>query len=581
MAGLAAASALAFEVPAKLAIETVRVDRTAYEPGSQVLLEVAARIDDGWHVNSNTPTYDFLIPTTLELGLPADWPNPSLEWPPAKEQSFSFAEVPLSVFDGRFIARARVDIPATAASGSITVPLTLAYQACDDKSCLQPTEARGSIEIVVGSGGVETQPLETASVPGSASPGRATTSLLAMIAFGVLGGLILNLMPCVLPVLSLKVFALVRAAGQGRSEVRRGALATSFGIVVSFLALAVVAVGFREAGAAVGWGVQFQQPSFLVFLAVVIVLFALNLWGVFEITLPGALADAADAGSAREGLAGHFASGLFATLMATPCSAPFLGTAVSFALGQPASSTLVVFGAVGIGMALPYLLLAASPGAARWLPKPGAWMETLKGVMGFLLAAAGVWVLYVLGSLVSAESLALVQAGLLLLALAVWLRSRAHRPTARWVWFAVAAVTAVGAIAGVTPDTSRPSLETAGATGGISWTPFDEATALGLAAEGRLVFVDVTADWCLTCKVNEKLILAQPEVAAAFETHAVVAMKADWTRRDDTIAAYLQQFGRSGIPFYVLYRPDGNHHVFGEVLTVGAVLEALTDAANR
>jgi thiol:disulfide interchange protein len=192
-------------------------------------------------------------------------------------------------------------------------------------------------------------------------------------------------------------------------------------------------------------------------------------------------------------------------------------------------------------------------------------------------------VLYVLASLVTTESLAMVQASLLLLALAVWMRGRSTRPGARWVWLLIATATAAAAITAIGrgEHASGPrGLETPSAEGAISWTPFDETTALGLAAEGRLVFVDVTADWCLTCKVNEKLILARPEVAAAFEAHSVVAMKADWTRRDDTIAAYLQQFGRSGIPFYVLYRPDGNHHVFGEVLTVGAVLEALAVAAD-
>jgi thiol:disulfide interchange protein len=259
--------------------------------------------------------------------------------------------------------------------------------------------------------------------------------------------------------------------------------------------------------------------------------------------------------------------------MATPCSAPFLGTAVSFALGQPAAATFAVFAAVGIGMALPYLLLAASPSSAKWLPKPGAWMETLKGVLGFLLAGAGIWLLYVLAAIVSPEALAVVEAGLLTLALGLWLRNRAGHKV---VGTLLALLAAAGTIAVARPEAGErgPRLE-AEADGAIVWIPFDEATAEQLAAEGRLVFVDVTADWCLTCKVNERLVLARDGVREAFEEHQVVAMKADWTRRDDTIAAYLTKHGRTGIPFYVLYRPGSPPHVFGEVLTVDSVVEAV------
>ena len=258
-----------------------------------------------------------------------------------------------------------------------------------------------------------------------------------MLLLALVGGLILNAMPCVLPVLSLKVFGLVRSAGHGRSEVVRGALATAAGIIVSFLALAIAAIGAKAAGAAVGWGIQFQRPGFVAFLAVVVVLFCLNLWGLFEIPLPQRLArlggigigtgvstGASGASGPREGLAGHFFSGLFATLMATPCSAPFLGTAIGFALAQPAPVVFAIFAALGLGMALPYLLIAAAPGVARLLPRPGAWMETVRGVMGFLLAAAAVWLFYVLSSQVAPEQLAAIQLGLLGIALFTWIQHR-------------------------------------------------------------------------------------------------------------------------------------------------------------
>lgn len=362
-----------------------------------------------------------------------------------------------------------------------------------------------------------------------------------------------------------------------------GALATTAGILVSFWALALFAIGARAAGAAVGWGVQFQQPGFVTFLAIVVVLFSLNLWGLFEIPLPGRLANALGGGS-QEGAAGHFASGLFTTLMATPCSAPFLGTAVGFALAQSSGVILAIFSAVGIGMALPYLALAAAPGAARFLPRPGAWMETVKKVMGFLLAAAAVWLFYVLAAQVSPERLAMIELGLLLLALFVWARSRAvgtgalRHAAAAGIVLAIAGtlVLATRSDAGASPDGAGGPA----AASLIPWTEFDRAAAEELAASGRLVFVDVTADWCFTCKANERLVLETNETAALFREHEVVAMKADWTNRDDEIASFLADHGKYSIPFYLLYRPGDEPRPFAELLTKGALREAVESAAE-
>jgi suppressor for copper-sensitivity B len=382
-------------------------------------------------------------------------------------------------------------------------------------------------------------------------------------------------------VLSIKVFSLVKHASLTRREVALSGIATSLGILVSFWALAGAALVARQAGAAVGWGVHFQQPAFVAVLAVVVVLFSLNMWGIFEIRLPSRVATVA-AGGAREGLAGNFATGLFATLMATPCSAPFLGTAVGFALVQPAAIVLAIFTAVGLGMAAPYLLLAAWPRAARLLPKPGAWMVRLKEVLGFLLAGAAIWLFYVLAQQVDAAWLALVQLGLLLLALAVWLGR-----TARPGWRRAAALLAVaGAAAGTVwaaaaaPPPARRALGEA-PRGLIAWVPFERRQAERLAAAGTPVFVDVTADWCVTCKVNERLVLDTPEVAAAFAAGNVVAMRADWTRRDRGIGDFLAEHGRYGIPFYMLYRPGGDTHVFPELITRDLVVETVRQGGGR
>jgi suppressor for copper-sensitivity B len=590
---------------AKAELELV-ADRTSYAPGSPARFAARVAIEPGWHVNSNTPTFEWLIPTGLRLELPEGWPEPLIEYPPHAMKTFAFADEPLAVFDGEVVILAHLLIPETVAQDQVRITGVLSYQACDDAQCLPPTTARHELLVPIGAPGQPAPDPELFEAPRSGAareePDGARVSagggagsgprsgggpgLLTMLLLGALGGLILNAMPCVLPVLSLKVFGLVKSAGQGRSHVVGGALATAAGIVLSFWGLAAAAVGARAAGAAVGWGIQFQNPVFVTFLLVVVVLFCLNLWGLFEIRLPGFVARRAGAaGGAGESVAGHLATGLFATLMATPCSAPFLGTALAFALSQAAGTIFAVFTAVGLGMALPYLILAAAPGTARLLPRPGAWMDTLRKAMGFLLAGAAVWLLYVLGSQVSLERRAWIELALLGMALLLWLRHRAaagprvalvRRSAGAGVALLVLVALGVGWGAGAAQD----SIDAAAAGGHIAWEPFDRARAERLAAEGRLVFVDVTADWCFTCKVNERLVLETAPVAAAFERRGVVAMKADWTNRDDAIAAFLEDHGRYGIPFYLLYRPGAEPHLFGELISKDGVIRVLEEAAG-
>jgi suppressor for copper-sensitivity B len=459
----------------------------------------------------------------------------------------------------------------------------------------------------------------TTGGPGTRPAPAAGTSLAAILLLALAGGLILNAMPCVLPVVSLKVFGLLRSAAEGRREMVRGGLATTAGILASFWALAAIAAASAAAGKAAGWGVQFQSPGFVAFLAVVILLFCLNLWGLFEIRLPQALTRVPGA-APREGLAGHFASGLFATLMATPCSAPFLGTALGFALAQPAPVIFAVFTAVGIGLSLPYLLLAAVPGAVRFFPRPGPWMETLRGAMGFLLTGSVIWLLYVLSAQVSPERLAVVELGLIAVGFVTWLQRHAGEQTAaetvpasaspsrskiaagrfpraaawrratRWGGFAGIAALAAGLVLAAGAGAGTGGAGSAGSVGSamavqpaglIQWVSFDRARAEALAASGQLVFVDVTAQWCFTCKVNERWVLETPEVAGAFSRHNVLAMRADWTNHDERIAGFLAEHGRYGIPFYLLYRPGQSPYVFSEVPTKQSVVRAIAEAAGR
>src|SRR5262245_16732977 len=593
-----AAGAAAQLKPEQKASLVLNADRTAYEAGSAARVAALVTIEPEWHVNSNKPTFDYLIPTVLTLELPAGWTQDKVHYPPAEMQRFAFAEQPLAVYDGDVVIVADLKVPAGAAAGPYPIHGALRYQACNDSQCLPPVTAKAEIQLAVGPGG---QPQHgeifskvdegsggaaaigaTAAI-GAAKPGppKPAGNLAVMLLLAVLGGLILNVMPCVLPILSLKVFGLVRSAGHGHAEVARGALATAAGILISFLALALAAIAARSAGAAVGWGVQFQRPGFVAFLAVVVVLFCLNLWGLFEIPLPQRLARIGGAGP-REGMAGHFFSGLFATLMATPCSAPFLGTAIGFALAQPAPVVLAVFTALGVGMALPYLVVAAAPGVARLLPRPGEWMETVRGVMGFLLAASAVWLFYVLSLQVSPLQLAFIQLGLLGIALFTWMQrrmgaGRALRSVAAAGVIAAMAMTLIVA----TGSPGRAAQQSAAKPAGlIPWVTFDRAKAESLAAAGQLVFVDVTAAWCFTCKANERLVLDTPEVARAFAESGVVPMKADWTNRDDHIAAFLAEHGRYGIPFYLLYRPGKAPHVFSELPTKDGLIATVRQAAG-
>jgi thiol:disulfide interchange protein len=597
---LAAGAEAQIQAPQKAKF-VLNADRTAYDPGAPARVAALVTIEHGWHVNSHKPTFEYLIPTVFNLEMPAGWPQGTVRYPAAKMKTFSFEPHPLAVYDGDVVVVASFQVPKEAKPGSYPLQGSLRYQACNDQQCLPPVTAQAKLELRIGPGGqaqngklfAQGPPdgadgggigAEGAPPPRAAAAKPPAGSLAVTLLLAVLGGLILNAMPCVLPVLSLKIFGLVRSAGHGRAEVVRGTLATSAGILASFWALALAAIAAHSAGAAVGWGVQFQHPGFVAFLAVVVVLFCLNLWGLFEIPLPRALAGIGGAGS-REGVAGHFFSGLFATLMATPCSAPFLGTAISFALAQKAPVILAVFTALGLGMALPYLLVAAAPGVARFLPRPGAWMETVRGVMGFLLAAAAVWLFYVLSSQVAPEQLAAIQLGLLGVALFTWIQHRvatgkALRGMAGAGIVAAAAVTLLTATGAAGSRGEARSLTATKPAGLIPWVDFDRSRAESLARGGQLVFVDVTADWCFTCKVNERLVLDTPEVARTFEEHNVVPMRADWTNRDDRIGAFLAEHGRYGIPFYLLYRPGREPYVFSELPSKDRLVDQVRQAAG-
>ncbi len=563
--------------------------RSQLPPGEATRLAAVVDIEPGWHLQANPPTFDYLIPTVLEIDLPPGFEVGPVQYPESLPYRVAFAEEPLAVYEGRALFRFELRVPPDA-SGSLTLHARLRYQACDDRTCLPPAEVVTTTTLPIGMGGTAVNAEFFQGASGGPKRSLLPTGIptvagyLSILGLAVLGGLILNAMPCVLPVLSLKAMGLVRAASEGGRSVRSRALATSAGILLAFWSLATLAVLARTAGASVGWGIQFQEPRFVAALALVVLLFTLNLWGLFEIHLPGAMLTAAERRSRRSGLGGDLAAGAFTTLMATPCSAPFLGTALSFALTQSGTTIVAVFTAIGCGLALPYLALAAWPGAVRWLPRPGSWMESLKGALGFLLAGALVWLLFVLQSQVTADLLAFFQLFLLAVALFIWLASRSHSPRRKRLAWAIALLWGVGGILLVreAPRAEPPPDSSADISSGIPWIPFNREEALRLVSEeGRLVFVDITADWCVTCKVNERLVLSRPEVSEAFKRYGVIAMKGDWTNRNDEITRFLAEHGRYGIPFYLLYRPSREPLLFGELITRQSLLEAVAESSSK
>jgi thiol:disulfide interchange protein/DsbC/DsbD-like thiol-disulfide interchange protein len=396
------------------------------------------------------------------------------------------------------------------------------------------------------------------------------------------GGLLLNLMPCVFPVISIKILGFVQQAGEHPERIWRHGLAFAAGVLISFWFLAGLLVGLKAGGAHIGWGFHFQSPPVVVALCAIFFVFGLNLFGVFEV---GTSLTAVGSGAVREStLWGSFLSGLLATVAATPCTAPYMAASLGYALTQPVGITWLIFTALGFGMCLPYLLLARFPALLRHIPRPGPWMETLKQFLGFLLMATVLWLLWVFGALTDLFATIQLLGCLLVMGLACWILGRwggfARSAGARRTSRALALVLTVAALFygfGLRGE-SAPAASAAApaAPGTIPWQPFTPERLEELRADGTPVFLDFTAEWCLTCKVNERVALSSPEVARRFAELGVVALKADWTRRDETIARQLAHYGRSGVPLYVLYGPRAkNPVILRELITPNDVLSAL------
>ncbi len=391
-------------------------------------------------------------------------------------------------------------------------------------------------------------------------------TLVAALLGALLGGLILNLMPCVFPVLAIKVMSFAKE--KNRAARLSGGLAYTAGVVLSFLALGALLLGLRATGEQLGWGFQLQSPAVVAALAVLFTLIGLNLAGLFEFGsfVPGKVAGL----QAKNPTLNAFLTGVLATAIASPCTAPFMGASLGYAVGLPAVQALAVFGAIGLGMALPYLAASAVPAVARALPRPGAWMVTFKQLMAFPMFATVAWLVWVLGQQSGIDGAGALLALLVLMALVLW--SLTLRGRTRTVAATLSIALGAFGVWAVGQNIIKP-LETSSvaATASGRWQAWEPGRVDQLAAQGQSVFVDFTAAWCVTCQYNKKTTLANADVLADMDAKNVALLRADWTRRDPAVTAALAQLGRNGVPVYVIYKPGRAPVVLSEILSVADV----------
>lgn len=417
----------------------------------------------------------------------------------------------------------------------------------------------------------------------SASSGSVLSqSFLLILGFAFIGGLILNLMPCVFPILSIKVMNFLQISGDDPKKAKLHGWVFGAGVLVSFLILAGLLLLLRAGGQELGWGFQLQSPPFIAFMTFMMFGLGLNLMGVFEIG--NSIMNVAGSAQTGDGLKGSFFSGVLATVLATPCTAPFMGTALGAAITMPTIAALLVFAVLGFGMAIPYIILSSFPALMKKLPKPGAWMETFKQFMAFPLFATAIWLAWVFGQQVGIDGLTNLLIGLLLMSMGIWILNRWKATQISNVSRIISRAFVVLLIGGGFFISASSSAQETGTSGsqtdqfGIEWQAYSQEQLNQHIAENQNVFLDFTAAWCITCKANERVVFSSDEVKEKFRDLNFVMMKADWTNRNPEITRALESFGRNGVPLYVIYNEELDEPmILPELLTPGIVLDALNE----
>jgi thiol:disulfide interchange protein DsbD len=535
------------------------------------------KMDAGWHTYGREPG-EAGMPTEVTWDLPPGFSAGPLQWP--KDSEFATGPIVSRGYEHEVLLITTITSPATAALGS-TIPIRAraSWLACSDQ-CMP-----GSADLALDLPTTATPSAADAAVTAlfartrqaaidASAPAAAATSLLGLLLPAFIGGLILNLMPCVFPVLGIKIMGFVHQSGADRRKVTMHGLVFAAGVLLSFWLLAGALLALRAGGEHLGWGFQLQSPVFVFALTAFLLVFGLNMSGVFEFGL--AATSVGSSLQTKSGYAGSFFTGVLVTVVSTPCAAPFLAPALGAALAMPALQSFVLFTVIATGLALPYLILSLFPNLVKALPRPGAWMETFKQVMAFPLYATVAFLVWVLAGQIDADALFAALLSLVLVALGVWAYGRwgqlGSTPARRRLGAGFAALALAGGLALGLPRSGG---------GAIAWRAWSPELVEDLRAHGKVVYVDFTARWCATCKMNKLAVFSSDEVARAFAERGVVAVRADWTNRDPAITAALARFGRSAVPFNLVYGPGARDPiVLPEVLTPDAVLGAIDRASS-
>ena len=588
---VASASAQEFNMNAMEPPEaSMRYSEGALSENSDITIDIV--IPDNWHVNANVAADEFLKPSSIEIAARGiEFGEP--KWPEPIKEYNEVLEFENLVFKGHF----QIKIPVKAVADgydSLTTNATFHYQACDNSICLAPASVNIRIGKKAGIGNGLKKNDEGADAGEVGTSGRndfegreGTASAALLLFFAFVGGIILNLMPCVLPVLSLKLFSLIKQAGESRGRLVALGIATAAGILVSFWALAGIVGAIKAGGGAAGWGMQFQSPGFIAFMVVILTAFAMSFFGMFEVWLPGSATTKMDAAGHKAGLVGAFFTGALLVLLSTPCSAPFLGTAMGFAFTASTPVLFLFFTAAGLGLALPYLLVCAFPAVLKVFPKPGKWMVILQKVMGVLLLATVAWLLWIVNEQAGGMGVALFAGFILATAFFSFCIGKFAPPGSSFAYEVRLLVIGAIAFAFTWFTWSAPQYEKilnerfearmAQQVLEDGWYRYSPEAIAEFAKAGKTIFIDATADWCLTCKANEAAVLSDKELLQKLDSAGVVRMKADWTRETPEVNELLYSMGKSGVPAYAIY-PKGDKAqqvVLPELLTSNLILEAI------